>query len=222
MENRIEKICSTIGYEYVGGYTGSNGNVSLKCPKCQAIFVRTWRAVRKIASGYQKTFVCESCEEIKKIKRQEEQNAKYIANIERREKKKESKFWKQSFDQITFTFCVNCGKPICGRKFCSKDCCKAYNNRRKKDRRLRKVKTVKHIYIDIRELYIRDKGICHLCGRICDFEDSYTREDGAFIAGNNYPSIDHVKPLSKGGEHSWDNVKLAHRICNTMKRDKVG
>jgi len=40
-----------------------------------------------------------------------------------------------------------------------------------------------------------------------------------FIAGNMYPSIDHVVPLSRGGLHEWGNVKLAHRICNSIKKD---
>lgn len=42
-----------------------------------------------------------------------------------------------------------------------------------------------------------------------------------FIAGNMYPSIDHVRPLSRGGLHEWGNVKLAHRICNSIKKDNV-
>lgn len=29
-----------------------------------------------------------------------------------------------------------------------------------------------------------------------------------------------VVPISRGGRHSWNNVKLAHRLCNTVKRDK--
>lgn len=41
------------------------------------------------------------------------------------------------------------------------------------------------------------------------------------VVGKTYPSIDHVFPLSKGGLHSWDNVKLAHHYCNTIKSDKV-
>ena len=34
-------------------------------------------------------------------------------------------------------------------------------------------------------------------------------------------SKDHIIPLAKGGEHSWDNIQLAHRICNSLKADKV-
>lgn len=73
--------------------------------------------------------------------------------------------------------------------------------------------------ITVEGLFRRDKGICYLCGRECSFDD-YVIRDGVFIAGDWYPSIDHVIPLSKGGVHSWDNVKLAHRRCNLIKRDK--
>lgn len=56
--------------------------------------------------------------------------------------------------------------------------------------------------------------------KIYDSED-YTVDGDVFIAGNWYPSIDHVIPISKGGRHSWDNVKLAHRLCNSVKSNKT-
>ena len=31
------------------------------------------------------------------------------------------------------------------------------------------------------------------------------------------PSIDHIVPLSKGGEHSYANCALAHTGCNSAK-----
>jgi hypothetical protein len=34
-------------------------------------------------------------------------------------------------------------------------------------------------------------------------------------------SIDHVIPLSKGGPHTYDNVRLAHRLCNSIKGNRV-
>jgi 5-methylcytosine-specific restriction endonuclease McrA len=33
-------------------------------------------------------------------------------------------------------------------------------------------------------------------------------------------TIDHIKPLSKGGEHSYANTALAHYGCNARKRDR--
>ena len=72
--------------------------------------------------------------------------------------------------------------------------------------------------ITVEGLFERDKGICHLCGDKCNPKDFEIR-DGYFIVGKNYPSIDHVKPRSKCGVHSWDNVKLAHHYCNTIKNN---
>ena len=62
-------------------------------------------------------------------------------------------------------------------------------------------------------------GRCRICGRMCDFDD-YVIRDGDKIVGDNYPSIDHIKPLSKGGLHTWENVQLAHKKCNSEKSDK--
>jgi len=42
-----------------------------------------------------------------------------------------------------------------------------------------------------------------------------------FIVGLEYPSLDHVIPLSKGGEHSMSNARLAHTYCNSIKSDQV-
>ena len=65
----------------------------------------------------------------------------------------------------------------------------------------------------------RDNWTCHICGGPVDHT----------VDGNNPlgPSLDHVIPLSAGGAHSYDNVRLAHRKCNTVKggvrvRDPAG
>ena len=73
--------------------------------------------------------------------------------------------------------------------------------------------------ITLETLYNRSDGICALCGEKCDYED-YVFRDKVFIAGNRYPSIDHIKPLSKGGSHTWDNIQLVHKLCNSIKSNK--
>lgn len=74
--------------------------------------------------------------------------------------------------------------------------------------------------ITLQAVYNRDGGRCKLCGGLCDFGD-YTIKDGVTLVGNDYPSIDHIKPLSRGGAHAWDNVQLAHMQCNRVKSNKL-
>lgn len=33
------------------------------------------------------------------------------------------------------------------------------------------------------------------------------------------PTLDHITPLAEGGEHTPENVQLAHFICNSHKGD---
>lgn len=52
----------------------------------------------------------------------------------------------------------------------------------------------------------RDDGVCGICG------------------GDVNPlefDIDHIIPLSKNGDHSYDNVQVAHPSCNNQKYTKV-
>lgn len=72
--------------------------------------------------------------------------------------------------------------------------------------------------INLKELFNRDSGICYLCGKPCDWSARDTEKNAV---GKMYPSIDHVVPLSKGGLHAWNNVRLAHVSCNAKKRDRT-
>jgi len=67
-------------------------------------------------------------------------------------------------------------------------------------------------YVDTAIVAERDAWICHVCGLSIDpaakYPDPMSR------------SIDHVIPLVHGGAHSYQNVKLAHLICNVRKGAK--
>jgi len=68
--------------------------------------------------------------------------------------------------------------------------------------------------ISVNEIVKRQGLTCHICCEPCTWLDS--------PQGPMYPSVDHVVPLSKGGEHSWQNVRVAHRLCNSIKSDRTG
>lgn len=66
--------------------------------------------------------------------------------------------------------------------------------------------------VTLARLIKRQKGICQICGKPVDKTD---RE--GWKIGNNYPTLDHIIPIAMGGSHTWDNVQLAHMICNSIK-----
>lgn len=134
--------------------------------------------------------------------------------------------YKQRLESLQDRECIECGNRFDAnnlRQRCCSDECKRKANNRIKDisRRQKLIENGKIDYsISLSKLYIRDKGICHICGGRCEPKD-YIKSYNAFIAGEKYPSIDHVIPVAKGGTHTWDNISLAHRACNAAKGDKI-
>jgi len=62
-------------------------------------------------------------------------------------------------------------------------------------------------------LWLRDGGICHLC-----------RKKVKYIPGIAINAmggtVDHLIPLTPDGTHTWDNVALAHRLCNISRGNR--
>ena len=165
--------------------------------------------------------LCPICKNEEKAKAAEEKKRQKAEEAAQRGRERTERFWQQDFKQRSFSLCPVCGEVVLnGNKYCSKKCCDSLNCSISKDKRIRRIGSGHRDKITLKEVYERGKGICYLCGEGCDYGD-YEQRNGVFIAGNRYPSIDHVVPLSKGGTHTWDNVKLAHRICNTLKSNEV-
>jgi len=57
-------------------------------------------------------------------------------------------------------------------------------------------------------------GICYLCNSKTHFEN--TEEYSPLLA-----TVDHVIPWSRGGSHTWANVKLCCLRCNIKKKDSL-
>lgn len=209
---KLIKRCNELGFEYVDGYTGSEGSCNVRCMKCGAVYKKSCISIRH-ADHF---LVCENCNEINKQRRKaEKQRASEIAKIERQR----VRWLSMKATQLSMRECKECGDLFVGNRsvFCSDKCANAFNNRIHKDKRIRRKKIqMVDKDIDLKRLGKKEKNICWLCGEEVDWND-YEIKDGAFIAGDIYPSIDHVKPLCEGGEHSWANVRLAHRICNIKR-----
>lgn len=120
--------------------------------------------------------------------------------------------------------CVICGKTFqtwrSRNNCCSPECRKEEDNRRAQahSKRYKGITIDKNI--NLKMLAKRDSNQCQICGLYVDWNDIY-KTNGKTVCGDMYPSIDHIKPISMGGFHSWDNIQLAHRRCNMRKGNKV-
>jgi 5-methylcytosine-specific restriction endonuclease McrA len=56
--------------------------------------------------------------------------------------------------------------------------------------------------IDEAVIYVRDGGLCGICGEPVAPEEV---------------TLDHVVPLARGGPHAPTNVQIAHHLCNCTK-----
>ena len=135
--------------------------------------------------------------------------------------------------RIHIAACRICGKAISSRYYntqiCSDDECARRNHRAitssSRHRRRSLTGGEGSGVISWRSVREQQGPACYLCGYDTDDSDYTVRlgSDGreVFIVGLEYPSLDHVIPLSKGGEHSMSNARLAHTYCNSIKSDQV-
>jgi len=155
-----------------------------------------------------------TAEEYKQILKKQVQQRAEVKIIEKR--------WYEAIHSIERE-CKVCGSLFyCvdteSRVTCSHECSISYAKSKKKyykEKRLNQDNLIDKD-ISLETLFERDKGICYLCGELCDWSD-HEWKNGNHYTGNNYPSIEHVVPLALGGKHQWENVRLAHFKCNVAK-----
>lgn len=193
-------------FSYIGGYSGSEGYVDVKCNVCGSVFSRSFVSIR-----HGKPITCKTCMDNRKAQRDAERRA---AKEAERVAAIEAKIEAEKARHHT-AICRECGQLFDTTRpkavFCCRDCGNRYWNRTK-DNKSRYTKNGKADYsITLQKLYVRDGGVCKGCGKRLSFESDSN--------ANDYPSIDHIKPINKGGLHRWDNVQLMCRYCNSIKCD---
>jgi hypothetical protein len=104
--------------------------------------------------------------------------------------------------------CAECGttwlrwKRLRRWRYCSDECQRRAVKRVTKRTRRARLKTAQVEPVDLLAVANRDGWRCHICKR------KVTRQTW---------SLDHLVPLSYGGEHSYTNTALAHHRCNTVR-----
>jgi len=243
MENyKYERLCLCCGNNYetirhqskfcssrcrLKHYRSSNNKVISKCKNCK----------KEIKFYKEKAYCSEEClsEHYKKINPKQEYipRPKHVKSCVNCNKEYDTHFittskycsnecsyeYKVKQKQIHNIKCKECSRwfpSTNSRKiFCSIHCGNKFGNRKKETIRRKQLRKNGKINwdISIARLTKRDKGICYLCSEQVDSKTHPNHDD--------YPSIEHVVPVVKGGTHTWDNVKLAHRKCNYIKSDNL-
>lgn len=232
--SELTKKCPECGKEFKT-YKSRKITCSPKCSKSRKNKTRTSEQDRQRYAAKHPDYI--SAEERHKMsleRKEKLEKDKAIRAKERAKKEKERQkilaekekikqanieYWQQYNEEHA---CVVCGKKYIAHhpfsKYCS-DKCERKAHPRPKDRKRLRGKIIDND-ITLTELAKKYNDICQICGLKVDWTDKQM-VDGTTICGEYYPSIDHIKPISKGGLHSWDNVWLAHRKCNAFKSDKI-
>lgn len=102
-------------------------------------------------------------------------------------------------------------RAVCCSQECSKEnhrqLMREVSGRRRAAKRTNRVGVVKPD-----EVFARDGYRCHICGM------RTSRKGG--VSSPHYPTVDHLVPLSRGGEHSMANVGTACRRCNVARSNR--
>lgn len=214
-------------FEYLSGFQNQDSPFYCKCRTCGHIQERNAQCVRP---SRHKELQCDNCNALKPLrqalvdvlsKRRNKMARRVARRIKRREARKRLEY--KRLNKLKGYICKECGQEFNAthgsQKYCTQQCADKASGRRKEIRRRRKLRKNGPIHwsISLDKLSKRDKNICHICGGKCDWQDYEISEAGHFIVGKNYPSTDHIVPVADGGTHTWDNVRLAHHYCNTVK-----
>lgn len=90
-----------------------------------------------------------------------------------------------------------------------------WNDRRRNNHYIRKARMRggDGEYVRLSDVIERDGADCALCGEPVDFDLAYPDPFSK--------SLDHIRPLARGGFHTLLNCQLAHLVCNMSKGARV-
>jgi hypothetical protein len=121
--------------------------------------------------------------------------------------------------QMITAKCVECGETFYTQKLFGRNLYYGYRcpecrlvHERNRCRKRRMTTSQYKPKLNDFEVFERDNWICQICGEPVD-KDRRSPDPLS-------PTIDHIKPLTKGGLHVLPNVRLAHHICNNRKNDQ--
>lgn len=217
-------------------------NYKLACKRCNATFTTTYKH-RMYCSGAckLKAFKAANPDKVQAYRLAELEKKKLKPKVEVVKKQKMSAHvsaWKaykrklaaqENKNMLAKKLCQHCGKNVgytfgAPKKFCSRQCERRTTKQLPKVKEARKAQSKKRKAIQrgakvgatftYKQVFERDGWRCQLCGKV-------TPERKRGTISHNAPEVDHIIPLSKGGEHSLNNAQTLCRACNGWKSDKI-
>lgn len=222
-KDRLETACP--GFKYISGYEHNTSRVLIRRVACGHEFLYTYS--QACARGTDLS--CQVCraeatkqrKEQKIALRQKRRSARILKA--RNRKLKTGPLIMAQCGQLTMAVCAQCESvfvpKVSNQRYCCRKCATQNGERRHEEVRTLRMRNNGQYDRDITlsRLFIRDCGKCWICGGDCLWNDTTRVGNSGLRVGPRYPSIDHVVPLAKGGEHAWHNVRLAHMQCNSFK-----
>lgn len=201
---RLAKDPRTEMYEYIGGYKSKDEKLTVRCKKCGEQKEMT---PGQLFDGRIGHHVCLNCLRITREREGEERRAALREH--------------EAEEFLKDKTCKTCGRIYHSKsdtsKYCSKEC-----RRKRKDHSHRGRARYYGVEYDPSitwKTLAKKLGHCNcqICGEPCDPSDKSWA--GSF--GSLYPTVDCIVAMKNGGGYVWDNVQLAHAMCNSAKRDLV-
>jgi len=87
------------------------------------------------------------------------------------------------------------------------------NKRAESRRRRARKRNVYNETVYLEVIAKRDKYKCHICRKRVNMNLDNTHKYS--------PTMDHLIPISFGGDHTYANIRLAHRTCNSSKGNRA-
>lgn len=217
-EAKRKRICKNCGREFISHFKGGKGykgevNEGLFCSRdCRWEWVKS-QPKKEYPSCNVYFIKCRACSKLfttsKKLEKYCSEGCRYNQTL----KRLRQKYRKENKLKLRNVKCEYCGmefKTWYSKQQCCSDICslKYYNKQRRG-----KIKGGFIENISLVKLFFRDNGRCQLCGKKLNLK--------RVVPHPLAPTIDHIIPLSKDGEHSYQNVQLVCFYCNSIKGDRV-
>lgn len=244
---RLKEKLEGCGFDLLSEYKGTKKRIKIRCKVCGEIYERIARNCMRIGAACHNCKTIKSAEALRK----REQERKAQTEKKKAEKLAANPLGLSAYQlEREKVLDVPHVCKVCGKEYTIRSYMQSIGTSYKRDsgycsKACREKQ--KHINERVNRKKARAEGRRYCCNHYTranrlglPAEEGITKakllkRDGPFCAlcflplqtdgdpkSDLYWSIDHIVPMHKGGGHTWDNVQLAHRLCNSNKRDLIG